>query len=247
MSLPKLHIIENRYRIEQQITLGRQAVRRAMQRVRSNQTPTDTDGVINDSDPPKSLARSRLPGTSASMEPPLAIDTDAERAFANNGTTWYFRRGRPIVNDAVESGMSTPGEVAYTSATDPLRSPVFRRKWASDLLESRGSPIPTSRDQSPPRHASGSAQATFFSKLGRRSVSALTIPFSSPLRPSRAMRSKEPSPDRDEPPWSSDTSSEEEAPLYVPKPVWAAGLSSPEPEAQVDSDYGGPLEDVNSN
>lgn len=242
MLLSKLHMIENRYRIEQQIMLGRRAVRRAIQRVRSNQSPTDTDGVINDGTPPKPFAGKRL---SCVVEPPLAIDTDAERAFTNNGTAWYFRRGRPNIKDAAESGMSTPGDAEYTSATDPLRSPVFRRKWASDLLESRGSPdgdIPATQDHSPQR-SSGSTQPTFLTRLGRRSVSALTIPFSSPLRSSRVMRSKEPSPTRHEAPWSSDTSSEEEAtPLYNPKPVWAAGLSSPVQETRVDSDNGETLE-----
>ena len=215
--------------------LGRKAVRRAIQRVRSSQTPTNTDGVTSDSNLPKPSAGIRFPGTSASMEPPLAIDSDTERAFPNNGTSWYFRRGRPTVTDA-QSGTSTPADVGYTSATDPLRSPVFRRKWASDLLESRGSPdvdAPASRDHSPPRRAS--AQSTFFTKLGRKSVSALTLPFSSPLKSSRAVTSREPSPERHEVFWS-DTSSEEELPLYDPKLV------------AIDADYGGPLEeDVESN
>lgn len=251
MLLAKLHIIENRYRTEQQIMFGRQAVRQALRRVRSNQTPTDTDGVIDDSIPPKSLAGTRLVGTSTSTELPLATDTDTERAFANNGMAWYFRRGRPTVKDTVESGTSTPGDAGYTNATDPLRSPVFRRKWASDLLESRGSPdgdIPASRDRSPPRRASSSIQSTFFAKLGRKSVSALTIPFSSPLRSSKVMRSREPSLDGQEPPWSSDTSSEEEEiPFYESKFVRTAGLRSPVQNTQIDPDYGGPLEDVDSN
>ena len=228
--------------------LGRQSVRRAAQRVRSNQTPTDTDGVINDSSPPKPLPATRLPGTSTSIEPPLAIDTDEERAFANNGTAWYFRRGRRIVNDAVESGMSTPGEA--TSTTDPLRSPVLRRKWASELLESRSSPdgdIPRSRDHfPPPQPANGSAQSTFFSKIGRKSISALSLPFSSPLESSKDVRSREPSPDRHEPPWSSDSSSEEDATSPYAKPARAAGLPSLVIDAQDDSDHGGPLEDVDS-
>lgn len=223
--------------------LGRQTVRRAIQRVRTNQTPTDTDGVINDSNP-------RLPGISTRVEPPLAIDTDAEKAFVNNGTAWYFRRGRPIVNDAVESGMSTPGEAGYTNTTDPLRSPVLRRKWASDLLESRGSPdgdIPRSRDHFPTQPANGSAQSTFFGKIGRKSVSAVSLPFSSPIKSSRVVRSSEPSPDRHEPPWSSDSSSDEDATSpYGLKPARAAGLPSPEIDTQDDSDHGGPLEDMDS-
>jgi len=231
--------------------LGRQTVRRAI-RVRSNQTPTDTDGVINDSNSPKPLSGTRHPGTSTStsIEPPLPMDTDAERAFVNNGTVWYFRRGRPIVNDAVESGMSTPDDAGYTSNTDPLRSPALRRKWASDLLESRCSPdggILPSRDHSPaPQRASGSAQSTFFSKIGRKSVSALSIPFASPLRSSRVVRSREPSQDRHEPPLGSDSSSEDDASPYDLKPAQAAGLSSFVQDTQDDSDRGEPSEDADS-
>lgn len=241
MPPPKLRIIENRYRIERQIVLGRQAVRRATRRVRANRTPADTDVVINDSTTPKPLQGTRLPGTSTTIEPPLAMDTDTEQAFADNGTAWYYRRGRPIVNDAVESGMSTPADAGYTNTTDPLRSPVLRRKWTSDLLEED---IPTTPDRSPtPQHASGSAQSTFFTKLRQKSVTALTIPFSSPLRSSRVVRSKEPSPDRHEPPWSSDSSSEDETSLYDSKSVRAAGLSSLVQDAEDDYDHGGVLED----
>ena len=243
--LPKLHIIENRYRIEQQIMLGRRAVRRAMQRVRSNQTPADVDGVISDSNNPKPLLGTRLPGASTSLEPPLTIDTDTEKAFVHNGTAWYFRRGRP--NDAVESGMSTPGDAGFTNTTDPLRSPVLRRKWASDLLDSRGSPdgdIPASRDQSPAPQRS--SQSTFLSKIGRRSVSALALPFSSPLKTSRVVKSKEPSPERHEPPWSSDSSSEDETIPYELRSARAAGLSLLVQDTQDDSDHGGPTEYVDS-
>ncbi|KAI9574442.1 patatin-domain-containing protein [Boletus coccyginus] len=244
---PKLHIIENRHRIEQQIMLGRKTVRRAI-RVRPNQTPTDTDGVTNDSNSPKPLSGTRQPGTSTStsIEPPLPMDTDAEKAFVNNGTAWYFRRGRPIVNDAVESGMSTPDDAGYTSNTDPLRSPALRRKWASDLLESRCSPdggILPSRDHSPAR---GSAQSTFFSKIGRKSVSALSLPFSSPLRSSGVVRSREPSQDGHEPPLSSDSSSEDDASPRDLKPVRAVGLPSFVQDTQDDSDHGGPSEDADS-
>ncbi|KAF8450268.1 acyl transferase/acyl hydrolase/lysophospholipase [Boletus edulis BED1] len=222
---PKLHIIENRYRIEEQIMLGRQSFRRAT-RVRSNETPTNTDGMINETNPPKPRALA----TSTNIEP-LPMDTDAEKAFLDNGTAWYFRRGRPSVNDALESGSSTPGDAGYTNTTDPLRSPALRRKWASDLLESRGSPdgdIPASRDHSPTtQRVGGSAQSTFLSRMKRRSVSTLTLPFPSPLKTSRVAKSIEPSPDRHEPLRSSDSSSEEEEVSCELKGVRAAWPVTP--------------------
>ncbi|KAG9317687.1 hypothetical protein JVU11DRAFT_1899 [Chiua virens] len=235
---PKLHIVENRFRIEQQITLGRQVVRRAIQRVRSNKVP-DIDGVLIDSQ-----AEARFSETSTSAEGPLAMDTDAERAFASNGTAWYFRRGRPTANDTVESGASTPGEAGYTNTTDPLRSPVLRRKWASDLLDSRGSPdggipFPSGHSSTPHR-----TQSTFFTKLGRKSASALSLPFSSPLKSSRTMRSREPSPNGHELPWSSDSSSSADE-VHDPNSFWTAGLS-PVQDTQVDSDNGGPVGDEDS-
>jgi len=233
---PKLHIIENRYRIEEQIMLGRQSVRRAT-RVRSNHTPTDIDGTINETNPSKSRALATSTNTD-----PLSMDTDTERAFLNNGTAWYFRRGRASANDALESGSSTPGDTGYTNTTDPLRSPALRRKWASDLLESRGSPdgdIPASRDHSPTtKRVGGSAQSTFLSRIGRKSVSALTLPFPSPLKTPRAAKSMEPSPDGHEPLRGiSDSSSDEEV------SPWGADLSPLVQDPQCDSDQGEPLED----
>lgn len=234
--------------------LGRQTIRRAIQRVRSNQTPTNTDGAVNDGIPPKSLPGIRFPEISTTIEPPLAMDTDAEKAFANNGTAWYFRRGRPNVGDAVESGMSTPVAAGFTSTTDPLRSPVIRRKWAEDLLDSRGSPdgdLPASRERSPTAHrAGGSAQSTFFGRIGRKSASALSLPFSSPLKSSRVVRSREPSQelssDKHEPPWSSDSSSEDETTPYELRHTWAAGLSPLVQDTQDESNHGGPLQDADS-
>ncbi|KIJ20048.1 hypothetical protein PAXINDRAFT_174571 [Paxillus involutus ATCC 200175] len=245
---PKLHMIENRYRLEKQILLGRQAVRRAMQGVRSNLTPTDTDDVIAEP-----IIGTPLPVTSTSTEPPLAMDTDAEKAFVSNGTAWYFRRGRPPFNDAADSGASTPN--GYTNATDPLRSPVLRRKWASDLLESRGScnedrpatPDPAPLIHSPAlRRTNSSSQTTFFTKLRRRSFATLTKPFSPSLRSASTAAGKEPSIDGIEPPWSSDSSSEEEPSFDEPGPVRVASLSPFVGRAQVDSDSGGPVADVDS-
>ncbi|KIJ70532.1 hypothetical protein HYDPIDRAFT_105276 [Hydnomerulius pinastri MD-312] len=251
---PKLHMIENRYRIEKQIMLGRQAVRKAIQRVRSNPTPADTDDVIADgSNLPEPITGTRLPVLSSSNEPPLATDTDAEKAFVDSGTTWYFRRGRPPVADTPGSGASTPYETGYTNATDPLRSPVLRRKWTSDLLDHSGSnneDRPATPDPPPPIHSpspqrASSSSSTFLTKLRPRSLSALSIPFSTPHRPTRVVSGKEPSLDAVDPTWSSDSSSEEDFSFDEQKYAHYSSMS-PGRDLQNESDGGGPSVDVDS-
>ncbi|KAH7887712.1 acyl transferase/acyl hydrolase/lysophospholipase [Phlebopus sp. FC_14] len=246
---PKLHMIENRYRIEKQIMLGRQVVRKAMQRVRSNPTPSETGAVIaNGVDLPEPVTGTRLPVVPFSNEP-LSEDTDAEKAFTTNGTAWYFRRGRPAPTVNSESRAPTPYEAEYTNATDPLRSPVLRHKWASDLLN-RGTfktqgygmgDRPATPDPPPPIHsptakqASTSSQPNFLTRFRPRSLSALSIPFPTSHRLTKENGTKENKPSEVAQTWSSDSSTEDDISIDDPKPRSSSLLPN---VTRLDSDSG---------
>ncbi|KAH7914326.1 acyl transferase/acyl hydrolase/lysophospholipase [Hygrophoropsis aurantiaca] len=222
---PKLHMIENRFRIEKQILLGRQTVRKALRaKGRSDTTPSERNAVAEAGNLPEPLTGTGLPTASLSNETPLPMDTDTESAFTANGTAWFFKRGRPLAATGTDSGTSTPLENGYTNATDPLRSPLLRRKWASELLDQPGSgsgesvtrgfrpatpdPPPIERPLNPKRSAASASG--FFNKLRPRSLSTLSVPFTASHRLGKAPF-KEPSLDASEPGWSSDSSSEDDS------------------------------------
>ncbi|KAG2367348.1 acyl transferase/acyl hydrolase/lysophospholipase [Suillus spraguei] len=211
---PKLHMIENRFRIENEILMGRRAVRMAIGRARSRSNPGDTQNVIvNGQAVPEPITGSRLRPRS---ESPIPLDSDTERAFEDNGTAWYFRRGRRTSGAPHESETSTTHENNYNNTTDPLRSPVLRRKWASDLLDRNGdsgagnssasprtaTPEPCADD--PTRNASNSS--TFFKNIRPGSLS---IPFSGSHRLTRS-NGRGLSVNASELVWSSESSSEDE-------------------------------------
>ncbi|KAG6333768.1 hypothetical protein ID866_5316 [Astraeus odoratus] len=224
---PKLHMIENRFRIEKQILLGRQAVRNAMQLVKSSPSAVDFDGGIADgSNLPEPITGTHLPTTSNDTDPPLPMDTDTENAFANRGTVWYFKRGRPTAAFTPESGSSTPYGNGHPNSNDPLRSPSFRRKWAFDLLDERtngdeysrnrpATPDPPTRPDSPSsRHINtNSGSPNLLARLRPKSLTTLTIPFSTAHRFSAANMDKPPSPDIRDVVWSTDSSSEDDFPF----------------------------------
>ncbi|EGO27553.1 hypothetical protein SERLADRAFT_354816 [Serpula lacrymans var. lacrymans S7.9] len=252
---PKLHMIENRYRIEKQILLGRKAVRKAMQ-TKIRPTPVDSQDLNVADDMPEPITGTRLPQVSASAtmnaEPPISMDTDAETAFTSSGTAWYFRRGRPTAIATPESGVSSPYESGYTNATDPLRSPMLRRKWASELLDQEpmsgeSSSSKTARPATPdppppqspitvPRRLHLSSPSNFLSnlKLRPKSFPTLSSAFSTRHRTGKAPV-KEPSLDMD-PTWSSDTSSEEDLSLDERRHLHHPSTLQLSPRADTDSD-----------
>ncbi|KAJ3576197.1 hypothetical protein NP233_g582 [Leucocoprinus birnbaumii] len=127
---PKLHMIYNRVRIEKQILLGRQAVRK-LSRSRSippNIKPTllnPTRSGEEKSIERRSKTSSPIPTTS---EQPISVDTDAEEAFSQ-GSRWFYSRGR-----ARRAGSPIIERPQEETSRDPLSSSRIRRKWAEDLL-----------------------------------------------------------------------------------------------------------------
>ncbi|KAH9899860.1 patatin-domain-containing protein [Cubamyces lactineus] len=85
---PKLHMIDNRYRLERQIFLGRQGVRRAMQSRSREHMAVKIESMPHERVPPPNTG-TKLPAFAAppmaatASEEPLPMDTDAEAAYIN--------------------------------------------------------------------------------------------------------------------------------------------------------------------
>ena len=85
----KLHMIENRTRIEKQIFIGRRAIRKVHRPSHGHARPTQENQLPQNPNmelPPR-------PTSPPVTDYPLSVDTEAEAAFAR-GSRWYFRRGR---------------------------------------------------------------------------------------------------------------------------------------------------------
>ncbi|KAJ7781209.1 patatin-domain-containing protein [Mycena metata] len=179
---PKLRMIENRAKIEKQITLGREFVRKSSKPKPVTPTPAENNQTL----PARMPLISTTPPPSGS-DRPLSVDTDAENALTHHSRSFF--RNKRIRASPSNSGVSTPRE--QSRHRDPLRSPVARRKWASSLLNTEeklpASVIPPS-----------SPSEGFFTRLRTRSFSTLApAPTETPLEVT-------------EDAWSSDSSFEDE-------------------------------------
>ncbi|KAF8195858.1 acyl transferase/acyl hydrolase/lysophospholipase [Mycena galopus ATCC 62051] len=154
---PKLRIIANRAKIEKQIYLGRQFVRKSS-KPKVATAPADTLQRQGHGPRPPPISTP----LSGSEDRPLSVDTDAEHAFTHNHRP-FFRTKRIRVSPS-NSGASTPRE--HNRQADPLRSPAARRRWASSLLNTGDNVSPAS-GISP---LSAPAAEGFFTRLRTRSL-----------------------------------------------------------------------------
>ncbi|XP_006460313.1 hypothetical protein AGABI2DRAFT_117271 [Agaricus bisporus var. bisporus H97] len=162
---PKLHMISNRARIENQILLGRQSVR-AMSRSQGHRLPPSKAVLLhsvhhNEGETNKDRRSSDPSYPPANSERPMSVDTDAEEAFVH-GSEWFYRRGR---TDKPTS-LAIPNTKEELSR-DPLSSPGMRRKWASGLLNPEGSDgeADRSRRSSQAEEKPTTNSSRFFKKL----------------------------------------------------------------------------------
>jgi hypothetical protein len=127
-------MINNRFRIEKQILLGRCAVRKMSRSRNLPSHPSKATFLLPSQDGEKENSTERrsngLSLASTTPQRPISVDTDTEEAFSQ-GSSWYYNRGRA---QRLKSPVNerTRGE----SSQDPLLSSTMRRKWASDLLDS---------------------------------------------------------------------------------------------------------------
>ncbi|KII95167.1 hypothetical protein PLICRDRAFT_97425 [Plicaturopsis crispa FD-325 SS-3] len=218
---PKLHMIENRHKLEQQIFIGRQTVRKMQQQRGRAQANAPLDVAPASTEPADEQAVPSTSRTPPRNEIPLSVDTDAEDAFAN-GSAWFFKRGHSP--ETWSAGHKHRGP-------DLLRAPIIRRKWAADMLESRtpsgegSTNTGAATPESPPLVASPEplpksalhsprANSGFFTRLRTQSFPTLASPFSSGLKET-AGKGKEVSREQTAAgaggeTWSSDSSSDED-------------------------------------
>jgi len=228
---PKLHMIENRHRIEKEVLLGRQAVRRALQSREKSREATKLQSSLL----PQPVTGTRLSqdGTDTgpvptTSEAPISMDTDAEDAF-KKGSHWFFKRG------ANKSGSSTPRdrETEPKDARHPngvaTQPPTWRGSWPPSFLYTQEAnhpptapqPTATEQTQSPgegaPQNLVPLPSPSIFNRIRRRSV--LSSPFST-LRHTATRAGSRPASDYGagdaRGSWSSDTSSGED----LPSPEW---------------------------
>jgi len=239
-------MIENRHRIESEILLGRKAARKSVQSRITALLPDNTHGTIPEPSSSTRLLRISLSPAPMGSDAPLSVDTDAETAYAN-GSYSSFRRSHPVST----SGISTPRDGDNTASQDPLRSPLIRRKWASDLLDVRLSDgegsdkskrhrsPPASNETSPPASPGG-----FFTRLRTSSLSTLSSPFSAMRRSNRPGMQ----PSRHSPTdlvWSSDSSSSEDPALDDQRRLHCPPiLDFHKLDADANSDAGGKSESI---
>lgn len=233
-------MIENRHRIEKQILLGRQAVRKTS-RSRSRAATLDQDEQLH-SNTSNNYNAYGLPRISVSPIPggsdvPLCVDTDAEAAYANGNS--FTRTSTSNI-----SGASTPRLNDSRSSRNPLRSPIGRRKWASALLDpsdlkasdtdSQAAKRPTPRLNNQP-----TTPNTFFTRFRTQSFPTLTSPFSTFHRTRRSGKESSRTSIATQA-WSSDSSSEEDLTLddrrhiHHPSTVSIGGLARTDDEGDDD-------------
>ncbi|KAG6861584.1 hypothetical protein C0995_014491 [Termitomyces sp. Mi166 len=203
-TLSKLHMIENRAKIEKQIYLGRQYVRKALRgRAVVPESPSFLfSTTANIQDP---IQKPRIPSLSIgpsqpSSDLPMSVDTDAETAF-RRGSHWFFKKGRDYEPIPTISGSVTPArDIARTSMLRRVRTPEN-----PDITQNGSSSSPVQADL--PFHPlcnSKSMSMRFLSRLRARSFPNLTSPLAADSNPSSKNSAETAGY------WSSDSSSDDE-------------------------------------
>lgn len=200
-------MIENRHRIEKEILLGRQSTRRHLSRNRvetagGSESVTE---VVTGTRPPRLTASP----TRIIHDLPISVDTDAEAAYAIDLKS-ASKRGRPA-SELFKRDSNGP------AAQDPLRSPLARRRWASELLDADhadgsddGSRRRGSRRTPPnttPKLNESPTNSGFFMRFRTQSFSTLSR--------SKALAKEGSVGDA----WSSDSSSDDEFSLQDPRHI----------------------------
>lgn len=198
----QLHMIENRFRIEKQILVGRQVVHRAYKSKSRNVSHEPRQFLI----PNPSLAVPRGPPLSMSppsgSDLPLSVDTDAEAAFARRSR--FYKRERSSKNPSP----------TRTSDKDVPFLPARRRRWVSQGQVSMADGDNADDEEPPaaatspiPNRGSESPTTSLFSRFRANSISKLSFPFFENGFVSRRDSSIENNPNYR---WSSESSSDED-------------------------------------
>ena len=211
-------MIENRYRLEKQIFLGRQSVRRALQTRAGERIATKVESLPQQPVPPPNTG-TKLPLVApplslAPSEEPLPMDTDAEALMINGNSDG---RASPVHESSSLQSIPEVGQSRPPPRRRHSRRPSYHRDGAFDGDFGGATPDPppppsgSETDRYSARHATGqhSHPVHVNSNLLRRfSKSSLRSAFNSLRRPARPSPSdKELEPEQT---WSEDSSSDDD-------------------------------------
>ncbi|KAH9853463.1 patatin-domain-containing protein [Lenzites betulinus] len=223
---PKLHMIENRHRLEQQIFLGRQSVRKAMQSGSRERATAKIESLPQEPVPLPNTG-TKLPVFAAppllantASEEPLPMDTDAEAAYINGSGE------RSSVASQPSTSHREPSENGHNRRHQPRRRrtplAVHPDEDLHDITEGDfGAATP---DPPPPpsgsdtdrlsihrgHHARASETSSLFKRLRKASLNAAFSPFSSLRRLPRSLVGEGQTEATPEPVWSGDSSSDDD-------------------------------------
>ena len=217
-----MHIIENRFKLEREIIRGRQNVRPANSRDRVlhdslvQRQPKLFEGI-----PPLHQGQLR---TGVPFPPQLAIESDAEAAFAKGSSRFFKRHHHHSLSISPPKLSSSPASDNSSKSIDPLASVEGRQKWATTLLESGAAPSQdagathgprvtvsgfnnhtplSTRTPSPSSSPVLPQSPSFFTRLQRRSFASIPAAFSTFRRNDANVENRV----QEDGSWSSDSSS----------------------------------------
>ncbi|TFY57916.1 hypothetical protein EVJ58_g6735 [Rhodofomes roseus] len=219
---PKLHMIENRFRLEQQIFLGRQAIRKSMQArsQASRKGEAAPQGRI-----PEPNTGTKLPvvaGTpvvSTLSEGPLPMDTDAEAAYLSRAQREEQRNAAPAAFPLQSPGAGSSEGRRTTGRRRRVQSVVEQVEKEAARDEDRGGatpdPAPQPGDNQQQQAYAQARQAStshaspveFFRRLGQGSPFST---FASLRGKNKPRPGDSPHEANGEPAWSGDSSSDDD-------------------------------------
>ncbi len=220
-------MIENRHRLERQIFLGRQSVRRAMQSGSRERMANKIESMPQEPIPPPNTG-TNLPTflappvmATTATEEPLPMDTDAEAAYINGsshrGSLVQASTSSHRDRDHPEHGSSrhprrrrTPISVHADGSLDDLAEGDFGAATPDPPPPPSGSETDRQSTHSRGHHARASDTSSLFKRLRKASLNTAFSPFASLRRPMRSPQAEGQVVATPEPVWSGDSSSDDD-------------------------------------
>ncbi|KAI0832430.1 patatin-domain-containing protein [Trametes gibbosa] len=222
---PKLHMIENRHRLERQIFLGRQSVRRAMQSGLRERAAAKVESMPQEPVLPNTgtnvptFAVPPLLAKTASEEP-LPVDTDAEAAYINDTGERSSVGSQPSTSHRDQSEHGPNRHHQPRRRRTPLAMHSDQNLLGlieGDFGAATPDPPPPPSGSDTDRHSThrghhtrASDTSSLLKRLRKASLGAAFSPFSSLRRPPRSPLGEGQSEATPGPVWSGDSSSDDD-------------------------------------
>ncbi|KAI0719545.1 patatin-domain-containing protein [Cerioporus squamosus] len=211
---PKLHMIENRSRLEKQIFLGRQSVRRALHNRAGERVVSKIESQPQQPVPPPNTG-TKLPAVAppislAPSEEPLPMDTDAEALMINgdgDGRASPVHESRSLQSIPESSSTRSQPRRRHSRRSSYHRDGAFDGDFGGATPDPPPPPSGSETDRYSGRHTNSPTHHThvngnLLKRFSRTSLRAAFNSFRRPARPSPSEMEVEP-----EQTWSEDSSS----------------------------------------